>query len=62
MSQVSVRKGEPVAKALRMLKKKMDHEGTIKELRKRRHYEKPSEVKRRENKRAAKRVAKAARG
>ena len=33
------------------LYKKMDKEGTLKELRNRRHYEKPSEVKRRESRR-----------
>ena len=31
---------------LRRLKKKLDKEGTLKDLRNRRHYEKPSEVKR----------------
>ena len=39
-----------VQRALRRLKKKLDKEGTLKELRNRRHYEKPSEVKRREAK------------
>ena len=33
-----------------VLKKKLDKEGTLKELRNRRHYEKPSEIKRREAK------------
>ena len=48
--EVRLRKGEAMEKALRRLKKKLDKEGTLKELRNRRHYEKPSEVKRREAK------------
>ena len=47
-----MRKGEPVDRALRRLKKKLDKEGTLKELRNRRYYEKPSEIKRRMAKRA----------
>lgn len=47
MSEVRTKKGEPIDKALRRLKKKMDKEGTLKEIRNRRHYEKPSEKKRR---------------
>ena len=43
-------KGDSIERALRRLKKKLDKEGTLKELRNRRHYEKPSEVKRREAK------------
>ena len=35
----------------RRLKKKLDKEGTLKDLRNRRHYEKPSEIKRREKQR-----------
>ena len=49
-TEVSVKKGELIDRALRRLKKKLDKEGTLKELRNRRHYEKPSEVKRREAK------------
>ena len=52
MSEVRLKRGEPVDKALRRLKKKMDKEGTLKEIRNRRYYEKPSEVKRRMAKRA----------
>jgi len=51
MTEVKVRKGEPIEKALRKLKKKLDKEGTLKELRNRRYYEKPSEAKRRSRKR-----------
>lgn len=46
-TEVKVKKGEPIDRALRRLKKKLDREGTLKELRNRRNYEKPSEKKRR---------------
>jgi len=38
---------EPVGAALRRFKKLLERSGLIKELRKRRHYEKPCEVRRR---------------
>lgn len=57
-SEVSTKKGEPVDKALRRLKKKMDREGVLREIRTRRNYEKPSELKRQEKKRTVKRIAK----
>ena len=41
MSEVKVENGN-VDKALRKLKKKMDREGTVKEVRSRQFYEKPS--------------------
>lgn len=47
MTEVKVRKGESVDKALRRLKKKLDKEGVMREIRAHRHYEKPSEKKRR---------------
>ncbi len=43
MPEVRLRKNEALDRALRRLKKKMDKEGTLKEIRGRRHYEKPSE-------------------
>ena len=46
-TEVRVKKGEIIDRALRRLKKKLDKEGTLKELRNRRHFEKPSEKKRR---------------
>ena len=46
-----LKKGEPIDRALRRLKKKLDKEGTLKELRNRRHFEKPSEKKRRSQRR-----------
>ncbi len=51
MSEVRIKKGEIVDKALRKLKKKMDKEGTLREIRNRRYYEKPSEQKRRSRRR-----------
>ena len=45
-TEVRLKKGELIDRALRRLKKKLDKEGTLKVLRNRRHYEKPSEVKR----------------
>ena len=47
VTEVRVRKGESVDKALRRLKKKLDKEGTMKAVRQHRHYEKPSERRRR---------------
>lgn len=50
MSEVKVKKGESVDKALRRLKKKLDREGTLREVRARRNYEKPSDRRRRKAK------------
>jgi small subunit ribosomal protein S21 len=49
---VRLKKGEPVEKALRRLKKIMDKEGMMKQLRTGRYFEKPSEKKRRKAARA----------
>ena len=40
-------------RALRRLKKKLDREGIIRDVRAKRYFEKPSEIKRRKNKVAA---------
>jgi len=45
--KVRVRKDEPIDKALRRLKRKMDKEGIIKQIRQLEHFEKPSQKKRR---------------
>jgi small subunit ribosomal protein S21 len=45
-----LKKGEPVEKALRRLKKRVDREGTLKVARNHRHFEKPSERRRRKMK------------
>ena len=50
LTEVRIKKGDSVDKALRRLKKKVDREGTLKEVRNHRHYEKPSERRRRKMK------------
>jgi small subunit ribosomal protein S21 len=52
VTEVKLRRGEPVEKALRRLKKKLDKEGIMREIRSHRHYEKPSEKRRRKAARA----------
>ncbi len=49
MSQVEVRKDEPFEAALRRFKRKIEQEGILREIRDRKHYEKPSEKKRKKN-------------
>lgn len=51
--EVRIRKGEPMERALRRLKKKLDREGVIRDVRSKRYFEKPSEIKRRKKKVAA---------
>ena len=46
MSRIEIAPGEPLEKALRRFKKKIEREGILKQLRARKHYEKPSEKKR----------------
>jgi small subunit ribosomal protein S21 len=50
LTEIRLKKGEPVERALRRLKKKIDREGTIKSVRNHRHFEKPSERRRRKEK------------
>ena len=52
MTEIKLRKGEPVDKALRRLKKKLDREQTLQQVRMHRHFEKPSARKRRKMKAA----------
>jgi small subunit ribosomal protein S21 len=52
MTEIRLRKGEPVERAIRRLKKKMDREQTLQGLRMRRRFEKPSAKKRRKMKAA----------
>ena len=47
MTRVLVGENENLEKALRRLKKKVEREGVLKILKARKHYEKPSEIKRR---------------
>jgi small subunit ribosomal protein S21 len=51
--EIRIRKSEPVERAIRRLKKKLDREGVIRDVRAKRYYEKPSEVRRRKDKVAA---------
>jgi len=44
---VKLKKDEPLEKALRRFKKKMDKEGILREMKRHQHYEKPSQRKRR---------------
>jgi len=52
MIEIKLRRGEPVEKAIRRLKKKMDREQTLQQFRMRRRFEKPSARKRRKMKAA----------
>jgi small subunit ribosomal protein S21 len=54
---VKVKRGESVDKALKRLKKIMDGEGLMKQLRANRYFEKPSEKRRRKSARARSRLA-----
>lgn len=47
MTKVLVGENESLDKALRRLKKKVEREGVLKILKARKHYEKPSDIKRR---------------
>jgi len=51
--EIKIRKNEPVDRAIRRLKKTLDREGVIKDIRAKRYYEKPSEIRRRKEKVAA---------
>lgn len=50
--EVKIRRGEPVERALRRLKKRLDREGVIRDVRAKRYFEKPCEVTRRKKKMA----------
>jgi small subunit ribosomal protein S21 len=52
MTEIKLKKGEPVERAIRRLKKKLDREQTLKKFRERRRFEKPSAKKRRKQKAA----------
>ncbi|AKJ64308.1 30S ribosomal protein S21 [Kiritimatiella glycovorans] len=59
--EVKVRRGESVEKAIRRLKKKLDKEGVMKSMRAHRHFEKPSDKRRRKAARARSRAMRTAR-
>ena len=50
MTEIKLKKGEPVERALRRLKKKVDREGTLKVVLDNRRFEKPSAKRRRKEK------------
>ncbi len=52
MTEIKLKRGEPVERAIRRLKKKLDREQTLKKFRERRRFEKPSEKRRRKEKAA----------
>jgi small subunit ribosomal protein S21 len=52
MTEINVRKGEPVERALRRLKRKLEREQTLLQFRRHRRFEKPSARKRRKQKAA----------
>lgn len=47
MSKIEVRQNEPFEVALRRFKRKVERDGLLRQLKERKHYEKPSERKRR---------------
>ena len=55
--QIKVKRGETIERALKRLKKIMDKEGMMKQLRANRYYEKPSEKRRKKSVRARARLA-----
>ena len=48
--EIKIRKNEPIDRAIRRMKKKLDRENIIKGVRAKRYYEKPCEKRRRKNK------------
>jgi small subunit ribosomal protein S21 len=59
--QVKIKRGETIDKALRRLKKILDKEGMMKEIRAHRYFEKPCEKRRRKEARARMRAGSGAR-
>jgi small subunit ribosomal protein S21 len=57
MPRVEIREHEPLEKALRRFKRLLEREGILKALKAKKHYEKPSERKRREMRQAISRRA-----
>lgn len=51
MPRIEIKKDESFESALRKFKKQIENEGILKELRDRKHYEKPSERKRKKARR-----------
>ncbi|MDD5512386.1 MAG: 30S ribosomal protein S21 [Candidatus Omnitrophica bacterium] len=51
MPEIEIRKDESFESALRRFKRQIEQEGILKEIRERKHYEKPSERKRKKARR-----------
>ena len=49
MSEIEVRRDESFESAIRRFKKKIEREGLLREIKERKHYEKPSEKKRKKS-------------
>lgn len=60
MAQVTVRKGEDINRAIRRFKRKVEREGIMSDIKKKRYYSKPSVRKKEKRIAAAKRRRKAA--
>ena len=56
MVEVTVREGEPLERALRRFKKKWERAGILRDVRQKSYYVKPSDKKRAERKKAARRM------
>ena len=54
MARINIKENEPLERALRRFKKKMEREGTLRQIKARKHYEKPSVKKRRKIREARK--------
>ena len=52
MTEITLKRGEPIDRAIRRLKKKLDREQTLQQFRLHRRYEKPSARRRRKEKAA----------
>jgi len=52
LPEIEIRKDESFEAALRRFKKKIEQEGILREVRERKHYEKPSERKRKKQRRS----------
>ena len=61
MVEVTVREGEPLERALRRFKKKWERAGILREVRQKSYHVKPSERKRAERKKAARRMTRISR-
>lgn len=55
MRSITVKKGEPIDRALKRLKNKLDSEGILEEMRRRRAFETPMDERRRKARSASKR-------